>query len=191
MVNNVINAKVLIVEDDEIERISLHSALEPNFLKVSSVGSGAEAENLVKEEVYDILVVDYGLPDTSGISLIRSIKNILNDVVPIVITGSSSIEIAIESIKIGAYDYVVKPLDIESLLKTIGTMLYERDKLFEGRDNLQKMIADINNVSVLVDDSKVNVVALPNNELLKMNRKWIFNFFDKLKSIKIFKRGKK
>ncbi|MDD5021267.1 MAG: response regulator [Endomicrobiaceae bacterium] len=189
MVDNIINAKVLIVEDDEVERISLQSALETNFLKVSSVGSGAEAENLAKEENYDILVVDYGLPDINGISLIRSIKNILNDVVPIVITGSSSIEIAIESIKIGAYDYVVKPLDIESLLKTIVTMLDERDKLIDGRGNLQKMVADINNAEFLVDDSKVNMIVLPNNELLKTNKKQIFKFFEKLKNIKIFKRG--
>ncbi|GAB1402056.1 hypothetical protein MASR1M68_09670 [Elusimicrobiota bacterium] len=189
MADNIINAKVLIVEDDEVERISLQSALEPNFIKVSSVGSGAEAENLAKEENYDILVVDYGLPDINGISLIRSIKNILDDIVPIVITGSSSIEIAIESIKIGAYDYVVKPLDIESLLKTIGTMLYERDKLFEGRNNLQKIIADINNVGILLDDSKLNTVALPNNELLKTNKKGMLNFFEKYKNIKIFKRG--
>lgn len=189
MAENIINAKVLIVEDDDIERISLQSALEPNFLKVSSVGSGAEAENLAKEEIYDVLVVDYGLPDINGISLIRSIRNILNDVVPIVITGSSSIEIAIESIKIGAYDYVVKPLDIESLLKTIGTMLYERDKLFEGRNNLQKIITDINNVDVLLDDSKMNMIVLPNGELLKTNKNPMLNFFDKLKNIKIFKRG--
>jgi DNA-binding NtrC family response regulator len=190
MPDNIINAKVLIVEDDEVERISLQSALEINFIKVSSVGSGAEAENLAKEENYDILVVDYGLPDINGISLIKSIKNILNDVVPIVITGSSSIEIAIESIKIGAYDYVVKPLDIESLLKTIRTMLDERDQLFEGRNHLQKMMADINNVNFLIDDSQVNIVASPNHELLRMNKKWFFNFFDKLKSIEIFKRGK-
>lgn len=189
MADNVIKAKVLIVEDDEVERISLHSALEPNFLKVSSVGSGAEAENLAKEENYDILVVDYGLPDVNGISLIKSIKNILEDVVPMVITGSSSIEIAIESIKIGAYDYVVKPLDIESLLKTIITMLDERNKLFEGRNNLQTIISDINNIDLLGSDWNINIIATPNENILKPHKKQIFNLVEKCKNIKLFKRG--
>jgi DNA-binding NtrC family response regulator len=185
---DVINAKVLIVEDDEVERLSLQSALEPNFIKVSSVGNGAQAENLVKEESYDILVVDYGLPDVNGISLIKIIKGILPDLVPIVITGSSSIEIAIESIKIGAYDYVVKPLDIESLLKTIGIMLKERDELFEGRKQLQRIVADINNIDYLMDESDINIVSSPDENLMA-HKKHGGSIVDRIKNIKIFKRG--
>lgn len=189
MSERVINAKVLIVEDDEAERISLHSSLEQSFLKVASVGSGAEAENVAKEENFDILVVDYGLPDVNGISLIKSIKNILNDVVPIVITGSSSIEIAIESIKSGAYDYVVKPLDIETLVKTINIMLEERNNLYEGRINLQRIVADISNLECLTDDMKVNVVASPNAEIMNANKKQGCSIMDRIKGIKILKRG--
>ena len=77
MENERVSTKILIIEDDPAERISLQAALEAALTDVyiESVESGAAAESLVKVQFFDILIVDYRLPDTDGLSLIKRLKD--------------------------------------------------------------------------------------------------------------------
>ena len=172
---------ILIVEDEDSERISLKAALETEHFSVDMACDGAEAELMVTNKFYDVIVVDYRLPDTDGISLIKRIKNISPDSVPIVVTAYSSIEIAIDSLKNGAYDYMVKPLNIPDLLKSIHKIREDVKVLLKSKQILKDIVIN-NGVNYLID-KEVVVVTTPDTDILsgdskKFNLlKYFFSFF--------------
>ena len=189
-VNNVVNNKkfspILIVEDEDSERISLKAALETEHFSVDMACDGAEAELMVTNKFYDVIVVDYRLPDTDGISLIKRIKNISPDTIPIVVTAYNSVEIAIDSLKNGAYEYIVKPIDIPVLSKIIHKIREDMKNLLQSKQILKDIVVN-NSVNYLID-KEVVVITAPNTGVLsgdghKFNLlKYFFSFFRCIKN---------
>jgi len=132
-------AKIIIVEEEEQERRSLGLSLEAEGYSVSLAGSAADALEIIKRQFFDILLVDFKLPDMNGIELIKHAIAVSKESVPVVITGFGSLEVAVESMRIGAHDYIVKPINTEELKKNIENIIIERDELLRGRGN----VADI------------------------------------------------
>lgn len=131
---------ILVIEDEEAERISLVGVLESAGYTVDGAENGVKALELVKKQFFDVLIVDYKLPDIDGIDLIKQILQISRDSVPILATGYSSLEVAVESMRIGAHDYMIKPVNIEELKKNIDSIIIERDELTKGRKNLPEVV---------------------------------------------------
>ena len=177
---------ILIVEDEDSERISLKAALETENFNVDIACDGAESEIMIKNKFYDIIIIDYKLPDIDGTSLIKRIKNISPDSVPIVVTAYSSIEIAIDSLKNGAYDYMVKPINIPDLLKSIHKIREDVKVLFKSKQILKDIVIN-NGVNYLID-KEVVVVTTPDTDILsgdskKFNLlKYFFAFFRGIKN---------
>lgn len=172
--------KVLIIEDEPSERLSLKASLEAVGMQVEAVETGLEAESLVKDMFFDVLIVDYRLPDIDGLNLIKKLNLISSDLIPIVVTAYSSVEIAVEAMRMGAYDYMVKPLNIDSLLKTIETMLKDREALINGRKNLTQMVGS-NNMTYMYKDEDITVIsAFDSNVLLDKTE---ISLMDKIKVI--------
>ncbi|MFA7074064.1 MAG: response regulator [Endomicrobiaceae bacterium] len=171
--------KVLIIEDEPSERLSLKASLEAVGMQVEAVETGLEAESLVKDMFFDVLIVDYRLPDIDGLNLIKKLNLISSDLIPIVVTAYSSVEIAVEAMRMGAYDYMVKPLNIDSLLKTIETMLKDREALINGRKNLTQMVGS--NMTYMYKDEDIVVIsAFDSNVLLDKTE---ISLIDKIKLI--------
>jgi DNA-binding NtrC family response regulator len=179
MENERVSTKILIIEDDPAERISLQAALEAALTDVyiESVESGAAAESLVKVQFFDILIVDYRLPDTDGLSLIKRLKELSPDISPIVCTGYSSIELAVDSMRIGAYDYIVKPIKIDSLVKTITELLKDKELLLNGKKQLVAMVNEGFKYTYDTND-EVTVVLAPDTNVLLDKKS---SFFGKVK----------
>ena len=179
MDNERVTTKILIVEDEPTERVSLQAALESSLQNVyiEAVESGAAAEALVKVHFFDILIIDYRLPDTDGLALIKRLKEISPEASPIVCTGYSSIELAVDSMRMGAYDYIVKPIKIDSLIKTINELLIDKEKLFSGKKKLSMMVDD-NFKYKYSNEDEIMVVLTPNTNVLLEKTP---SFFDKLK----------
>lgn len=176
---------ILIVEDEDSERISLKAALETENFNVDIACDGAESEIMVKNKFYDIIIIDYKLPDTDGTSLIKRIKNISPDSVPIVVTAYSSIEIAIDSLKNGAYDYMVKPINIPDLLKSIHKIREDVKVLLKSKQILKDIVIN-NGVNYLID-KEVVVVTTPDTDILSGAKrfnlfKYFFAFFRGIKN---------
>lgn len=179
MENERVSTKILIIEDDPTERISLQAALETALTNVyiEAVESGAAAEALVKVQFFDILIVDYRLPDTDGLALIKNLKEISPDVSPIVCTGYSSIELAVDSMRIGAYDYIVKPIKIDSLVKTINELLKDKELLVNGKKKLVTMVNE--GFKYFYDkNDDINIILTPDTNVLLDKKS---SFFDKIK----------
>ena len=109
------SAKILIVDDELIMRESLGGWLERDGHEVHKTGSGEEALEKLKETRFDILLVDIKMEGMSGLDVLRQVKEGDPDVEIVMITAYGSISTAIEAMKNGAYDYLLKPFDPEEL----------------------------------------------------------------------------
>ena len=179
---NRIQAKVLIIEDDKVALLSLKAALEPIFESVSAAETGQFAKDLAKNEKFDIAIIDYRLPDIDGVHLIKELQDSIPDVMPLVVTAYYSVETAIESIKMGAYDYVIKPLDIDSLVNTIKNMLEDRKRFVAGKTYLEK---NIDTIEQKFDDEQVLVGSqIDPSFKYTEKKKSSFNFKSLIKLIK-------
>jgi len=133
-------ANIIIVDEDEQEGLSLKQTLGEENYSVSVVGNAVMALEKIRKEFFDILLVDYKLPDMNGIELIKQAAAVSKESVSLIITGFSSLEIAIESMRIGAHDYIVKPINVDELKKNIEAILAERESLKKGMGMLQEVV---------------------------------------------------
>lgn len=114
---------ILVVDDDSGHRVMLEALLSKWKFNVSGAADGQAAVNKVKEYPFDVVLMDIRMPDMDGITALKEIKT-YNPAVPIVLmTAYSAVESAIEALKSGACDYLVKPLDFDVLKKTLEQTL--------------------------------------------------------------------
>lgn len=108
--------RVLLV-DDEIDFLeTLVKRLKKRKLDVLAASSGREALKILNEEPVDVVVLDVRMPDMNGIETLKGIKKISPSVEVIMLTGHASLEVAIQGMELGAFDYLMKPMDIDELL---------------------------------------------------------------------------
>ena len=121
-------ANILTIEDDPLQRKLIKENLEEEKFIVFEAATGKEALNIIAESPIDIAIVDYKLEAETGIDVIKQMleKNPL--ITPIMVTAFSNVENAVEALKMGAYDYIVKPIDFEKFLLVIERAL-ERQRL--------------------------------------------------------------
>jgi DNA-binding NtrC family response regulator len=119
-----ISPSVLIVDDHPPVCASLRENLSMRNYRVSVAYNSREALRLLRAENRDLVLLDVRLGEENGVSLLPRILEIDPSLPVIVITGYGTVEIAVESIKRGAFDYLEKPIKIEKLLKTMENALY-------------------------------------------------------------------
>ena len=115
--------KLAIIDDDRDICKLLSRFLKKEGFDTHEYYNGSDALEAVKEEQFDVILCDYKLPDITGIELLRKLKIFNPDAVVIVITGYSDVKIAVDAVKHGAFDYVVKPLYPDEILHTISSGL--------------------------------------------------------------------
>ncbi len=109
--------RALVVDDDPHMQDLVAAVLEEGDFECQVTGTATEAHQLMEEEEFDLLIIDRKLPDTDGVYLLRQIR--ARDIMTpaIIITGHPSVETATEALQWEAYDYLVKPFDIQELLE--------------------------------------------------------------------------
>jgi DNA-binding NtrC family response regulator len=108
------NASILIVDDEQLVRWSLASRLKEEGYRTLEASTAAEARSLIREGV-DLVLLDIGLPDTSGLVVLRQIKESDPDVLVIMLTAQTGVQTAVEAMKNGAFHYVNKPFDLDEI----------------------------------------------------------------------------
>lgn len=112
--------KILIVDDEINIGLLLSKFLTRNSFDVTSATSGSSAMEYLSKDHYDLVLCDYRLEDTDGKEMLVKIKDNYPKTGVIIITGYSDIKLAVELIKLGAYDYITKPLYPDEILNTIN-----------------------------------------------------------------------
>ena len=120
-------AKILVVDDDSTFCIMLKTFLSRKGHEVVEAFSYEEALRLLKINDFDVVLTDFRLPDNSGLELLKEIKNTKPDTGVIIMTGYADIRMAVKTVKIGAYDYVAKPINPDEILLTIENLLSLKD----------------------------------------------------------------
>ena len=132
---------ILVVEDDPLQRRLIRGNLESEKFIVSAAADSASALEEMRRLPADVAVVDYKLGGETGIDVIRLLLMENPALTPIMITAFASVETAVEAIKAGAYDYIVKPVDFKKLLLIIDRAL-ERHRLQTEVQSLRETLAD-------------------------------------------------
>jgi DNA-binding NtrC family response regulator len=124
--------KVLLVDDEERFRLTLAKLLTVRGLKVTTLGSGREALDALQQDPYDIIVLDVRMPGMDGIETLAEIKKISPMTEVIILTGHASVDAAVDIMKLGGYDYLLKPCSVEDLTDKIDAA-FERKLAREKR----------------------------------------------------------
>jgi len=117
---NLDKAKILVIDDEKLLRWSLQQNLSKEGFNVITAENGSKGLDLFFEEQPDITLLDVHLPDVSGINILENIKKENRDAITIMITAFGDIQTAVKTIKIGAYDFVEKPFNMDKLKILIG-----------------------------------------------------------------------
>ena len=126
-------AKILVVDDEPIVCRSCQESLAPAGHEVCVALTGEEALRKIESHDFDIALVDLKVPGIGGMNLVRAIRKASPRTEVIVITGYPSIENAKESIRLGAFDYVTKPLDPETVCYVVEQALTCKPWMMERR----------------------------------------------------------
>ncbi len=111
--------RLLLVDDEERFRVTLTKMLAAQGLEVTSLSSGALALEELHRQAYDVVLLDIRMPEMDGIQTLAAIKQSQPDIEVIILTGHASMDAALEIIKLGGYDYLLKPCPLEELLLKI------------------------------------------------------------------------
>ena len=107
---------ILIVDDEEIVRRSCARILSAAQCNANAVWNGDEALRAMEQQPYDVVLLDLRMPGTDGMTVLKTIKQKWPESEVVVITGFPSIETAKESLRLGAYDYLAKPVGPEEVI---------------------------------------------------------------------------
>ena len=119
-------ATLLVVEDDTAMRTMLREALEEDGYTVETASGGRAGIDRVKQGGIDLVVSDVKMPDLDGLDMLREIKAVSPSPHVITITAFGSIDTAIRAVKLGAFDYITKPFDVDQLILSVQKALDER-----------------------------------------------------------------
>jgi DNA-binding NtrC family response regulator len=113
--------RALVVDDEEDFLETLVNRLNRRNIETSGVRSGEEALELMKKKLFDVVILDIKMPGgIDGIETLREIRKIQPLAEVILLTGHASVETSIEGMKLGAFDYLLKPVKLEELLVKLG-----------------------------------------------------------------------
>jgi K+-sensing histidine kinase KdpD len=146
--------KILLVDDDEAFLKVGQAILKSKGYYVDVAHNGQEALKQFKESAYSLVILDILLPDMSGIELLTSINRIQPEIISIISTGYSSIENSVQSLNLGAFAYLEKPLHPERLLDVIRRGLEKQNLQHENRRLMRELEQRNRDLNILLSISQ-------------------------------------
>jgi DNA-binding NtrC family response regulator len=144
--------RILIVDDEKGMRDLLSIMLKNDGYRVDAAESATRARELISRGSYDLVISDISMPDGSGVDVLRTARETQPDCIVILITAYASTESAIEALKLGAYDYIIKPFDVEELRIVLKNAL-EKRQLERENTLLKRELKETSRFDDLVGES--------------------------------------
>jgi len=126
--------KVLVVDDEEDFLETIVNRLNKRGITTKGANSGKSGLELLQKENFDIVILDVKMPEMDGIQVLKKIKLKWPETEVIMLTGHASVELGIQGMEHGAYDYVIKPTKLETLISKMDRA-YERKLIRTGQKN--------------------------------------------------------
>ena len=127
------DARILIVEDEALIRDILVRKLTALGYRCETCDNGRTALSLLASSSYDLVLTDLMLPEIGGLALLRQVQSISPDTAVILVTSAVDVDIAVDSLKDGAYDYILKPFSLQEVSVVVARALEKRRLLLENR----------------------------------------------------------
>ena len=161
--------RVLIVEDEKLIRWSIKSRLEENGYVVSEVDSGKKAFELLEEEDFDLMLLDFRLPDTTGLEILRRVRQEAPETSVVMMTAYGTVESAVEAMKLGAFDYLTKPVNLDELTVIVNKAL-ETTSLRREVRRLRREQREIHGAMRMIGNSPADptTVVIPMEQVNKI-----------------------
>lgn len=136
-------ANVLLIDDEEQFLKVLGERLETRGLKVNTVTRGEDALTLIDDENYDAIILDLAMPGIDGIETLKLLKEKNPDLEIIMLTGHATVQKGVEAMKLGAEDFLEKPVELSVLLERISEAKNKRILILEkkSQDAIKKIIS--------------------------------------------------
>lgn len=111
--------KILVIDDEKIVRVSCERTLAPEGYEVTSASNANEGLELFEKNSFDLILLDIKMPDMDGIEALKAIKKARPESNVIMITGYSTVDTAVKTLKLGAINYIEKPFTPDTLLAAV------------------------------------------------------------------------
>lgn len=154
---------ILIVDDDANIRKTFGKILKLKGYNIEEAGTSSEGVSCAKGKFFNIIFIDVRLPDASGLEVLKSIREINEDAVPIMVTAYASIDSSIEAMNQGAYSYITKPVNMDQVLIVIDRAL-EKQRLSMENKRLLRELKEANEKLKELDKRKSAFVANVSHE---------------------------
>ena len=166
------SAKILVVDDEKVICAGCEKILTEEGYQVKTTLSARKALDILNDEPFDIVITDIKMPEMSGIELLEIIRKDYPEITVIVITGYSTVETAVEAMKLGAFDYLPKPFTSDQVTLVIKRAIERKNLLAEtlrGKKEISKaqQIIDSLPVGIIVVDKDKQIVDI-NSTFTKM-----------------------
>jgi len=147
------NKSILIVEDEKILRISLADALKGEGYTVLAIPDGEEALSTIRQGAFSLIITDIRLPNIGGMEILRQSLQMSPATPVVMMTGYGNIKDAVESMRIGAFDYITKPFDLDEMFVTVNKAL-EVHSITEENIRLKKELSTHFSAGSIIGESK-------------------------------------
>lgn len=132
-------AKILVVDDEAMVRSSLEETLRLEGYEVMAVSGGEAALEVLQQEPFDLILLDLKMPGMDGIDVMRAASKIAPDTKIILLTGHGSMESAVEALRFGAHDYLLKPSPSSEILSSVARAIARRTEQQQKRLLLEQL----------------------------------------------------
>lgn len=156
-------ATILVVDDEGANRYSVRKALQKVGYSVDEAPGGEEALEMIKNQEYDVVLTDIRMQGIDGVELLRRIKDMSPDAIVILMTGYASLNTAVEALRLGAHDYLIKPGTSMDIRQSIARGVERAKNLRRRRRLLDTIKNDVNELT-RADVENARPVAEPEEE---------------------------
>jgi len=148
-------SRILITDDEKSIRNALREILEFESYKVLEADSGSNALEIIREQPIDLVILDIKMKGMDGIETLGKIKEIKPEIPVLMISGHGNIQIAVEATKLGAFDFIEKPPDLNRLLISIRNALDSKELSRQNREMRSKLHGSVEMVGVSEEIEKI------------------------------------
>lgn len=120
--------KILVIDDEDIVRLSCSRSLVPEGYELKMAKNGPEGLKILETETFDLVLTDLKMPNMDGIEVLGTIKEKWPKTDVVIVTGYQTVETAVKAIKLGAFDYIEKPFTPDSLITTVANVFRTRNR---------------------------------------------------------------
>jgi two-component system response regulator PilR (NtrC family) len=157
--------RILLADDENSSRETLAGVLRDEGYEVDAVADGLEALAALGDKIYDVVITDLRMPGADGLAVLRRVREIAPQTLVLLITAYASVETAVEALRRGAHDYILKPLILEDVLGKIGRFFEHRQLAWESQMLRQQLEARYDFEQMIIGQS------LAMRDILRLIRK--------------------